>query len=105
MNTIHRRRRGTRRVRIAIITLGLGTLVLGTSTVVEAAAEKSGRGKKLRLVAEDVDNEGPIGREGWGAPQRLRLRHLAERLDWHSPIRLDLVLPIKSLPQKPLRRR
>ena len=107
MNIIHRRRRGTQRVRIAIISLGLalGAFLAATSNVVEAAAEKPERGRKYRLVAEDIDNEGPIGRDGWGSPERLPLWHVSRRLNWQSPVRIELILLLKSLPRQPARRR
>lgn len=107
MNIIHRRRRGAHRVRIAIAstTIGFCLLLVTSPSPVEAAAEKPDRSRKYRLVAEDVDNEGPIGREGWAPPRRSRIWHRPDFLHWHSPVRVDLILPIRTLPRPPLRRR
>ena len=77
----------------AILALGLG-VPLGT-----AASEDKERRKPIlpHVASSDIDNEGPVTRQP-GMP-RLTFDHHRRQavLHWNSPIRLDLILPIRTM--------
>ena len=75
---------------------GLG---LSAPLVKAAAGDKGDRKPVLpHLAFSDIDNEGPVTRDG----QRLKVeveRHRRDAiLNWRGPIRLDLILPVRLMP-------
>jgi hypothetical protein len=96
MNHIQRLPRGRRHVRPASIIILALTVCLGLPTPnTHAESEDRGKNDKLRLRFADVDNEGPVTREGWHLARRSTRSDRPKLPFWNSPIRIELILPFR----------
>ncbi|MBQ72749.1 MAG: hypothetical protein CMJ67_07565 [Planctomycetaceae bacterium] len=84
-----------------ILSLGIG-VPLGT-------AASGGKGDRKPILPHvgllNIDNEGPVTRHA-GNPRIPTDRHRRDAiLNWRGPFRLDLILPIRLMPDNPPARR
>lgn len=107
MNHTHPHHDGITRSRHRLLVLGL-TLTLGIGVPLGTAASDDKKDRKPVLphaALSDIDNEGPVTRHA-GTPRIQTERHRADAiLHWRGPWRLDLILPIRVMPEPPPTRR
>ncbi|MAD78758.1 MAG: hypothetical protein CMJ51_05250 [Planctomycetaceae bacterium] len=106
MNHIQRLPRGRRHARPAGITILALTVCLGfPAPSTHAESEDRGKNGKLRLRFSDIDNEGPVNREGWHFARRSADWDRPGSSLWNSPIRIELILPFRFRSHAPGRAR
>ena len=107
MNHTHMQHHKTRRRWHRRILPGLVLVVAVATPFGTAASGDKGDRKPIHphVAFSDIDNEGPVTR------QQAERRVVVERarrdaiLHWRGPIRLDLILPIRTMPRHHLPRR